>query len=714
MAKKKPKQSSNELLPKFGDANLGRRVFDLLEQVVSDKETLGLENKWFRFYELGKNKHWRKQVDGLNLTSANLLSVHRRRTVNTLTDNNPTFNVHQIVSDEDTEEKFKTVLRATEYWWNETEQQDILELSVHNGETYGICIEKSIFDLDKEYGIGEVDTLIVDPYNFGIYPVKCLDIQKAQAAFHYYPMSVRDIKRTYGGAAVDVVPDAEAISDAGEDRRLVSGVKETVNQGGSASTSFGGAIRKLMSSMVGSTANNDSDEAIVVECWVKDYSVDDETGEPVYPGFIRTITAVNGHIVLADKKNPSINPNLDKKLATSTYLYDKFPFAKANSNKDPVNFWGESDFEQLAGLQMELNKALSQFSSLKDKVAGTKFINPKTSGVHNNRITNGHSVLNPETQTHGMYWMEPPPIPKELLGAMETYKELFFAVAGTFDLEQANTPGSQVIAYKAIAALLERASTMMRGKIRNYSKLVRDRGRMAVSHMQNWYTEPRFMTFKEDGDEHTGQALGTDMIVPLKLSVVSGSTMPVSQVQRREEALSLYDKNAIDAKELLKFMEWPKADEVVTRMAKGPVTEFVEKMLSAGMPEEMSEYMGEVASLEDNKLERALDRTELPFFNQVFNFEGMEPDVKQEIDVAKAQAEVDEANARTNKVVAEIEKVTAETEKELASIRQTDERIKIDRGKTVADARNKAKELKIKEIEASKEEPEKEPDNAAT
>lgn len=702
MVKKKSKNTG--LIPEKGSINVAKAVFGILEQVVADKDALGLENKWYRFYEMGKGKHWRKDSADLTLATANLMSVHRRRTVNTLTDNNPTFNVNQIIADEDTEEKFKTVLRATEYWWNETEQQDVLELSVFNGETYGICIEKSIFDLDKEYGIGEVDTLIVDPYHFGIYPVKCLDIQKAQAVLHFYPMSVQDIKRVYGNAAVDVVPDSEVVNSISDSRRLVSGVKETtVGVGGSSMTSFGGAIRKLVS-FVSGNGSDDSDEAVVVECWVKDYTQNEDSSGPLYPGYIRAITAVNGSIVLSDKSNPSINPNLPIELASNTYLYDKFPFAKANSNKDPVNFWGEGDFEQLVGLQMELNKSLSQFATLKDKVAGTKFVNPKTSGVHNNKITSGATVLNPETQNHGMHWLESPPIPKELIGSMEMYKELFFAVAGTFDLEQANTPGSQVIAYKAIAALLERASTMMRGKIRNYSKLVRDRGRMSVSQMQNWYTEPRFMTFKEKGNEHTGQALGKDMIVPLKLSVVSGSTMPVSQVQRREEALTLYDKNAIDTEELLKFMEWPKVDEVVTRMNNGPVSEFIDKMLEAGMPEEMSEYMNEVSALDENKLERALDRTELPFFNQVFNFEGMEPDAKQEIDLAKAEAEVNESSARTDKIIADTEAVSVSSEKELASIRQTDERIKIDRGKTVADAKSKERELNLKEIEVNKPE----------
>lgn len=691
-------KSNGQLIPPAGDPNVARRVFDILNQIVSDKSTLGLEDKWFRFYELGKNKHWRKNVAGLTLNSANLLSVHRRRTINTLTDNNPTFNIRRIITTDDTEDKFKMVVRATEYWWNETEQQDILELSVNNGETYGACIEKVVFDLDKEYGIGEVDTVTIDPFFFGIYPVKCLDIQKAQAVVHYYPMSVRDIKRKFGKAANGVVADYEAANGLADSRRSVSGLKETASSESSVTT-IGSLLKKLATSVVGGSANNDEEEAIVAECWVKDYSMDGKTNEPVYPGFIRCVTAVNGTIVLKDIANPSINQNLPIETVSNTYLFDKFPFSKANSNKDPINFWGESDFEQLAGLQMEFNKALSQFSSIKDKVAGVKIINPKTSGVHNDKLTSGVSVINPEMINHGIGFMAPPPIPRELMESMNMFKELFFVVAGTFDLEQANTPGSQVIAYKAIAALLERASTMMKGKIRNYSKLIRERGRMAVSMMQNWYTEERYITFIENGDEVLATIKGADLMVPMRLSVVSGSTMPRSDVQKREEALTLFDKGAIDAEELLKKLDWEKYDEVITRMAKGPINQFIELLKMAGMPEEIANYMGEIASYDANKLARAVERHEISTFTETFNFEGMNPDVKQEIAVAKARAEVSEAAAREQKLVAERDAVLATAEKERASIRQTDERIKIDRAKIVSDKQLKEKELEAKSRE---------------
>jgi hypothetical protein len=289
------------------------------------------------------------------------------------------------------------------------------------------------------------------------------------------------------------------------------------------------------------------------------------------------------------------------------------------------------------------------------------------------------------------------------------YKDLFFTVAGTFDLEQANTPGSQVIAYKAIAALLERASTMMRGKIRNYGKLIRERGRMAVSLMQNWYTEDRYITFIEDGDEILATIRGLDLIVPMKLSVVSGSTMPRSDVQKREEALDLYSKGAIDAEELLKSLNWEKYDEVITRMAKGPVNQFIELLIMAGLPEEIAQYLSDIASYDEKKLERAVERHEISTFTETFNFEGMNPDVKQEIAVAKARAEVSESAARTEELLAKRDLTLAAIDKEIASIRQTDERIKNERAKIVQGRLVKEKELKVK----SEEKKEKEVNNVA-
>jgi hypothetical protein len=87
----------------------------------------------------------------------------------------------------------------------------------------------------------------------------------------------------------------------------------------------------------------------------------------------------------------------------------------------------------------------------------------------------------------------------------------------------------------------------------------------------------------------------------------------------------------------------------------------------------------------------------MPYFNQTFAFEGMQPDVKQEIEIARARAEVGEAEARTQKLVNEINAINASATKDTESIRQTDERIKIERAKVVNDRQVKDRTIDSKQ-----------------
>jgi hypothetical protein len=115
-----------ELLPPEGDLQVGYRIFQLLEKVVAFKNELGLSAKWNRHYELAKNKHWKNDSKKVTLITANLLFAHRSRTVNTLTDNNPTFNIQHVgETDEQKEEILLNLLRTSEFWWGDQEQQGV-------------------------------------------------------------------------------------------------------------------------------------------------------------------------------------------------------------------------------------------------------------------------------------------------------------------------------------------------------------------------------------------------------------------------------------------------------------------------------------------------------------------------------------------------------------------------------------------------------------
>ena len=711
---------NGELLHPQGHPMVGYRIFNILGEIIQHKQDLGLPAKWNRCYELGKNKHWRMQSKkNVSLVSANLLHTHRTRTVNMLTDNNPTFNIRKTGEAEGKEDVYDMLLHTAEFWWQETEQQAVLDHTVNNGETYGLTVEKMLFNPDLEGGLGEVEAEPVDPFHIGWWPVKQDNIQKCEGVFHYFPITVREARRRWPKYKAEIKSDQDLLTKL-QDTRMEVQANMTGKKGvGAYVTSFGDTIKHVLNLAGGE--KDESDEVLVCEVWVKDYTrVSKEEGKDVdlYSGNIRRVTALNGgELVVDDRNNPSINPELPIEQASQCYLWDQFPFIKAHSITDTGQPWGMSDFEQLEMLNIEVNKTISQFTLVKDRLSRLKLINPLDSGVANSQLTNAPGIINPASSAvaASIRYLDPPKMDMNLIEALNIYKEFFFLVSGSFDMEQADN-GTNVIAYKAIAALLERAATMIRGKLRNYSALIRERGRMYLSLMQNWYSEDRFISYEIDGEEITSKINGHEMIVPGKLSVVSGSTMPVSKVQQREEALALYDKGAIDAEELLKSIEWADWKRVVARMKMGPIGEFLEKLSMMGFPPELIEGLQQVAEMEMKDFEKALERGEIPMLQELLAppegaEEGGMPTEEEQVaaaEVQKVMAEIAKINADAAKINAEVAKVERETalvdEKivtEKANQKATLTGIQLDKVKITQDQAKLMSDLKTQKIQAA-------------
>lgn len=661
-----PKEST-ELFPEHGDSKVGYKVFTILAEIIQDKNNLGLPAKWNRNYELSRNKHWAQTSDKISLMTANLLFTHRQRTVNMLTDNNPTFNIVKRGNPDEiqNEDVYDDLLHIAEFWWGDTEQQSVLERSVQNGETYGCTIEKVIFNPDLEFNLGEVETEIVDPYHFGFYPVKSKDTQKAEANLHYWPMSIREAKRRWPEFADDITSDDEFLKELGDTRREVTA--NTKGQPKGYFSTFGGIVKNMLN--LSGDSKVEGAELLICECWTKDYTTG-EDGMPLYKGNIRVITTCNGgKIVLEDRSNPSISETLEDEQAQKTYLYDKFPFTLTQSIMDTSLPWGVCDYEQLENLQIEVNKTLTQFTMFKDEVAGFKFINPITSGVSNSEITNRTGILNPSNDqaAMGLKYIDPPKMPAELVTALNLYKEMFFLISGSFELEAAQTPGKEVIAYKAIAALIEHASNMLKGKDSNYGRMARERGRMFLSHVMNFYTEDRWIPVESDGIEEQRAINGRSLLVPAKLMVVSGSTLLKSKVVQREEALALFDKGAIDAEELLKKIDWSDWKQVVKRMQAGPFNELFEKLSGIGVPPEIIEVFQELSQMDMKDFEKDAEKGEVPsFMSMVQSLQGEESpeDPMQSAELDKTNAEIQAKMADVEKTMTEIKLIEAKIQSE--------------------------------------------------
>ena len=238
---------------------------------------------------------------------------------------------------------------------------------------------------------------------------------------------------------------------------------------------------------------------------------------------------------------------------------------------------------------------------MKDRVSRSPLINPKDTMVDNADFTNAARIVRPKNSVvaKSIRYMESPPVQADIHNILTIYRELFDKVAGTFDLTDPQIMKGR-LAFKSIAAILENMHTLIRGKIRTYGRMIRDRGRMYISHLQNWYTEERFFFLEEDGLPIQGSLTGPDAIMPLHFQVVAGSTMPTSRLQRREEAMELFKMEAIGVRELLEALEWPDRANIATKMEMGVVGPLLERMQALGVDQQVLSIVQEVSQMDES------------------------------------------------------------------------------------------------------------------
>lgn len=643
---KHEEQSIRSLIPPDNSEEVGTAVFALLEEILRDRDRRRLPGKWLRNYEMYRNKHWRSH-GRVPLVSANMVYNHIERTVNMLTDNNPTFDIHSTVPDIS-----NALHKLAQYWWNETEQQDVLAESIKMSEIHGCVGEKVIFNPNLNNGLGEVEVITVDPHDIGFWPTNEKRYEKWEAVLHFYTMPVNQLRRKFPDVAAEIMPDELMKHKYGQERENIQGGSVSPVQSGNTLVGDEAVKRAAFygNSAILNRVFGKGKETLVVECWVKDYSttVQEEEREeegydefgmpsvdvvvekvrvPKYPGFIRCITTCNGgNVILSDRPNPSISPLLSPEEAAQTYLFDRFPFTFTPSVKDPVSPFGFAQTEQLEQLNMEVNKCLSQLNLAKDRQVRTPLVNPRNSGIKNRQFTNSFGqIVRPRDHVvaQGLRFLDPPQIQGDIMAMMNIYQEFFNLLSGQMDLTDPNTMKGRM-AHKTVAAILENMNTIVRGKTRNYGKMIRERGRMYLSHVMNWYTEERTFYYSDAGQTQAGSIVGREALMPVHFEIVSGSTMPQSKLQIREEALQLYQSGAIDVRAFLERIEYPGRHEVIRRMEAGPNGELIRKLTELNaLPPEAIEVIQRVSQMDDSEYNAYIQQAKEQQADQLKQAEGM-------------------------------------------------------------------------------------------
>ncbi len=590
-------------LPPEKNKDVGPFFYQLFDLCKTNRDRLGIPEKFLEHYRLFRNPraHWdsRATIPKSERITLNFLFANIIRTVANLTASTPVAELESTDGLEDETDKILNQKMKT--WNNEAENGISLNSSALTMEEYGITVEKHIWNNKK----GKMETIIIDPMSWFPVPGFYEFINDMPHMHQAYPMEILAIHSHFNiPESVEIEPE-ETYSLLGEEREEQSIVTAgtTLNSINSA-TNYSTTVRPT------DATEYKEKRALVIESWVRDTAqvkiprldkegqpIFDEEGKPVekeidkYPGQIRVVHHCNsGNLVLNDQANPSINPAIPPDKARNSFLWDTFPYFKANSYVDTSSIWGFSIIEQVGDILLKIDELFSRIAGYIARVMLPTLVLPKTSMINRTDITNkaGEILCPPNAAAaEGLKYLMTPNLPSNFFDVLYAYIGFFDRISQIEDADRGKAP-NKVIAKGAILALQERGAVLQRHKIRAIDYLVRNRGRCAISYFQNFHTElERMKVVDDEGNEEKVEFIGFQFAGrKFNYLVESGSTVFKTSSHMQELMLQLRQMGDIDREALLESLNIPNYKIIVERMAQEGLDAALELLIEAGLPEE--------------------------------------------------------------------------------------------------------------------------------
>lgn len=633
--------------PPENDKGVGSWIWGKYQYMLRHRDRQELPQLWLHFHELYRSRLFRTKSKYAQVPINIFFKTINNLKAN-LTDSKPRAS---ITAKADTTDEAATAWQASyDTWWDSTKQQHELQESVGNSELYGFQTDKMMFNAEFEGGLGEVETVRTDTFGVLFWPGS-KDVQKDPMVCFIEAMDLGSIYRKWPEHEGKVTAEAAYSEQMGESRKDVRGNRSKefrkigtptgyyVPEDGGDKADEGGGVQK----------------ALVVEMWVKDYSMvwedpmtgqvlsedekqppvlnmepqvieDPMTGLPVtlppiepvlrskYPGFIRCVHVTNsGELVLSDAPNPSINPEMPREITSQTYLFDKFPVLRRHSYSDDISEYGLAISEMIEPLIIEISKKISQIAVHLDTSCRPILLLPKNCGIRKEDVNNLPSRAWEVVAALSQFirYVPVPPLPSDYNNFIMTLLKLVEIVTGLTDVSEGRRP-SGVTAASAIAALQEKAQTIFREKIRNLDLYLEEQGRMYISLAQNWYTEERKLIYQGEDGKQIIPFKGTDesFAGEFAFTIESGSTLPRNRFARQQQMIELAKAGFVDQQAILEEFNVHKRDEIMKRMQQGPLMAALEKVGKTGIVDEQTlEIIKQILTMSDQDYANAFPHT---------------------------------------------------------------------------------------------------------
>ena len=580
--------------PPADHKDLAEWVWGLFEDSYAEKERLGLMERWKSNYRLLRGNHWgEKARNNPDKITINLFFANVQRTVANITAKNP---VAQVVDLDGNADQVDDVLTLKmKKWWNETEQQARLARSSLNNETYGITIEKAVWDPQKKRFI----PVIVDPYSYFPAPGYYEEQDDIPYEIHAFSVPVYQIENTFG---------VEGVTEEEVDQILGREDREDVRPNTILADSGIGVVLDQQRKDLDSKGSKGG-EALVVECWIKDRtkhmvrasSIDPATGEDIlieeeqliYPDGVRVITICNKNVFLNDMANPNINRELLEDVTRKSFAWGRRPFYRVNSYEDTTSNWGFSAGEQTGDLNKKINEIVSRIASYCNRILFPTLIVEKGAGITKSMINNKPGlVLMPTRPNARIEYLAVPNLPSNFFQTLDLLINFHDRVYQIEDADRGVGP-TGVTAASAIVSLQERNAVLIRHKIRATEYLCRMRGRWNISFIQNFSVKPEMLLMPDSTVyEFSGIQLAGRKF---NYIVESDSTVARTSAQDQEHAVGLFKINAIDRTALLDELNYKNRKAIIERMGETQLDEALNILVESGLDQnqalELKQYL---------------------------------------------------------------------------------------------------------------------------
>ena len=348
----------------------------------------------------------------------------------------------------------------------------------------------------------------------------------------------------------------------------------------------------------------------MVWCWLKDDEIEeccdeerDEAGETVLDDMGQPVLKYTKKLKYPKGRKIVIAANVILEDGENQYEDGEIPLSRCQNYMLPREFWGISEIEPLESPQKIFNKLVCFALDVMTLMGNPIWIVPQTSGIDTDNLFNRPGdILEPADaqSAQGIRRESGVQLQPFVLQLIDRMRNWFDSISGSQDVTRGVNP-TGVTAMGAIEALQEAAQTRTRQKLRLLDCYLQTVGQQYASRVMQFYTVPRIfrLTNKQGLDRYfkfsvsttedeTGNPIrvariqkyvdNAGQLAPspeineyqlrgrLDVRATTGSDLPFAKSEKEQRLTKMFELGIIDAEEVLKGMDYPNADLVLSRM----------------------------------------------------------------------------------------------------------------------------------------------------